>query len=166
MQVDWFQRAFFLLISWVWNPCTALRPETGTHTCLGGWGKVHFRETHCYLLSFFSSLTVFAQSLHPCFRQPLFDPAIFSVWCTIIHPSLPPLLLTLWLFCSSRSRLLLCHHRFHSHSFFVSRSSLKSLSFSRLCSVMMFVSNPRCLCSVILLSLSLAINSSLVGWMC
>lgn len=36
----------------------------------------------------FRSLHSFGLSLRPSSRQPQFDPAIFSVWCPIIRPSL------------------------------------------------------------------------------
>lgn len=146
------------------------------HTSLSWrWRKRQFAETF-----FYPSSMPFFYLAHSYFRSviaSLFQttPVWPSYFLSLVHnhssispcsPSNSPLILSLSLSC-----LLLYHRRIHPHSFFVSRSSPKSLcSLSCLCSVMMFVSEPLRLCSVILLSrclpLFLPINSSLVGWTC
>lgn len=84
-----------------------------------------------YAILFICSLRIFAVSLYLFSRQPQFDPAVFSVWCTIIHPSLYSACRTLPSLCYSHS--LVCCSSITGiflsclHSFFVSCSSPQSL---------------------------------------
>lgn len=99
----------------------------------------------------FRSLHSFGLSLCPSSRQPQFDPAIFSVWCTIIRPSLhslgpltPFLSLSLSPVCSA---LLCCFADSSSprRTPFLSLVPLFSLPLRFLLSalrVMLFVSEP------------------------
>lgn len=70
--------------------CTFLSEEL--HAVL--WNKLNVSHHLSYLLVFLVLLHIFFLSLnfglsfHPTSSWPQFDPGIFSVWCTIIRPSL------------------------------------------------------------------------------
>ena len=171
---SWPTRMLPLFLVLCWNTAlNRLRRLTGTYTCLvkGGVDKMQFQWAnltfkHCRSTIIFSS---FAPSLfllchciwHPPSRQPQFDPAIFSVWCTIIHPSLYSLCPTLQSFCFSLYCLQLYHYHIPlpSMCFFLSLVHFFNLSLSScclhslLCCFFLWASLPLC-CRFALESLS------------
>lgn len=115
---------------------------TGTYTCFRA--KLHaalrrktkrcvpppslFSCNYIALYIFFLSLTS-GLSCQPSSRRPLFDPGIFSVWCTIIRPSLYSLqLFSLFISTACKSHPLSDSFSLDCFPFFVSCSFPQSFT--------------------------------------